>query len=423
MINSCIPWIGEIPKEWSVCPLKTCIRWKSEKNHEDATVLSLYRDYGIVPKDSRDDNFNVTSLYTSGYKYVEVGDLVINKMKAWQGSIAVSDYEGIVSPAYHVCEITNERVYKRYLHYLLRNSSYLPEYMRLSTGLRIGQWDLGYDDFKNIKVILPKADEQQRIVSFLDAECNRIDKVIEQTKASIEEYKKLKQSIITQAVTKGIRPDREMKDSGIEWIGEIPVDWNMSKVKYVAEFQPSCDTSKLKEDSEISYTPMECIKNGYFINNTALYGSISASLTPYNNGDIVIAKVTPCFENGNIAVMEALFSGCGFGSSELFVIRPHLILTRFLFYWFQNNLFIQRGCASMTGTGGLKRISPYFVKNCPVVLPKESEQKKIVLYLDGKIKELDLLMAKKEEYLAELESYKKSIIFEHVTGKKEVPIC
>ena len=113
MKDSGIAWIGSIPTEWNVCPLKTSIKWKSEKNRADAIVLSLYRDYGIVPKDSRDDNYNVTSLDTSGYKYVEVGDLVVNKMKAWQGSIAVSDYEGIVSPAYHVCQITNRNVYKK----------------------------------------------------------------------------------------------------------------------------------------------------------------------------------------------------------------------------------------------------------------------------------------------------------------------
>ena len=118
MKDSGIEWIGEIPSNWKVCPIKTSIKWKSEKKHADAQVLSLYRDYGIVPKDSRDDNHNVTSLDTSEYKFVEIGDLVINKMKAWQGSIAVSDYEGIISPAYHVCQITNEKIHKNtYISY------------------------------------------------------------------------------------------------------------------------------------------------------------------------------------------------------------------------------------------------------------------------------------------------------------------
>lgn len=125
---------------------------------------------------------------------------------------------------------------------------------------------------------------------------------------------------------------RQMKDSGIEWIGEIPETWSISRIKYVADFEPSCNTSHLDTSSVITYTPMECIKNGWFINNTAPMGSVSSSLTPFENGDIVMAKVTPCFENGNIAIMENLASGYGLGSSELFVFRPVDIDTRYFFY-------------------------------------------------------------------------------------------
>ena len=120
MKDSGIEWIGEIPEGWEVSQLKYATRWKSEKGCPDAPGLSLYRDFGVVPKDSRNDNHNVTSLDTSNYKVVDIGDLVINKMKAWQGSMAVSDYRGIVSPAYHVCSITSNKVNKRYLHHLLR---------------------------------------------------------------------------------------------------------------------------------------------------------------------------------------------------------------------------------------------------------------------------------------------------------------
>ena len=155
MKDSGIPWIGEIPVDWDISLLKYAIQWKSVKGCPDEPVLSLYRDYGVIPKDSRDDNHNVTSLDTSGYKVVNIGDLVINKMKAWQGSMAISDHRGIVSPAYHVCTITNKKVNRKYLHHLLRNPAYLPEYARLSTGLRIGQWDLGFDDFKKIPFLIP----------------------------------------------------------------------------------------------------------------------------------------------------------------------------------------------------------------------------------------------------------------------------
>lgn len=230
MKDSGIEWIGEIPEGWEVSQLKYATRWKSEKGCPDAPVLSLYRDFGVVPKDSRNDNHNVTSLDTSNYKVVDIGDLVINKMKAWQGSMAVSDYRGIVSPAYHVCSITSNKVNKRYLHHLLRNPAYLPEYARLSTGMRIGQWDLGFDDFKNIPFLIPPLDEQAKIADYLDNGCASLDVILDKTRSSIEEYKKLKQAVITQAVTKGVRGEREMKDSGNPWFGQIPTDWKLSRV-------------------------------------------------------------------------------------------------------------------------------------------------------------------------------------------------
>ena len=198
---------------------------------------------------------------------VDIGDFVINKMKAWQGSMAISSYKGIVSPAYHVCEITDDKVYRNYFHYLLRSDLYITEYTRLSKGMRIGQWDLDFNDFKNLPFLIPPISEQQRIAEFLDRKCAEIDSIIGKTKATVEEYKALKQAVITQAVTKGIRPDRPMKDSGVEWIGKIPQEWEVSRIKYVSDFQPTCDTSKLTNESIVTYTPMEYIKNGYYIKN------------------------------------------------------------------------------------------------------------------------------------------------------------
>lgn len=201
MKDSGIEWIGAIPEGWTTAILKYSIRWKSEKGQPDATVLSLYRDYGVVPKDSRDDNHNVTSLDTSTYKVVSVGDFVINKMKAWQGSMAVSDFAGIVSPAYHVCEITNPTLNKRYLHHLLRNHLYIPEYTRLSTGMRIGQWDLGFDDFKNLPFIIPPIDEQAEIVEYIENGLSQYDTLIAKKTALLTELEAYKKSLIYEYVT------------------------------------------------------------------------------------------------------------------------------------------------------------------------------------------------------------------------------
>lgn len=208
---------------------------------------------------------------------------------------------------------------------------------------------------------------------------------------------------------------RQMKDSGIEWIGEIPAEWAVSRVKYVSDFEPGCNRDGLSDESVITYTPMDCIKNGWFINNTATLGSVSSSLTAYQNGDIVMAKVTPCFENGNIAIMENLASGYGLGSSELFVFRPVDIDTRYFFYWLRNPMFVQLACSTMTGTGGLKRVSPYFAKNCYIHQPPLAEQHRIAAFLDRKCAEIDAVIERTRATIEEYKRLKQAVITEVVT--------
>ena len=200
---------------------------------------------------------------------------------------------------------------------------------------------------------------------------------------------------------------REMKDSGIEWIGEIPNDWDVSKIKFVADFEPTCNFENVSPEDRIAYAPMECIKQGFYEARDAQYEELSHSLTPFQNGDIVMAKVTPCFENGNIAIMNELPSGIGLGSSELFVFRAKNIVAKYLFYWLQNSDFIQRACSTMTGVGGLK--------NCEIHIPPYNEQGRIADYLDRKCSQIDAIIARQQEVLEKLKAYKLSIITEAVT--------
>lgn len=412
-------WIGNIPAEWEVGRLKNHLKRTDARNPGGVQVLSLYRELGIVPKDSRYDNHNVTSEDTSNYKYVQPGDFVVNKMKAWQGSVAVSDYEGIVSPAYYVYKFLNHRFHKRYFHYLIR-SCYKEEFMRLSAGIRIGQWDLSSDDLDCVLVLLPTIEEQIAIAEFLDAKVAHIDSVIAEAKTSIEEYKAWKASIIYEAVTKGLDPNVEMKDSGVEWIGTVPTGWELPRIKNIAIFMPKCDFSICTSETPITFTPMECIRTGTFENRSKLFGEIEGTYTQYAEGDIVLAKVTPCFENGNVCIMKQLHSGVGMGSSELFVLRPTKIHDRYLFYVLQHSGFKDAACATMTGTGGLKRVSSSFIQNCHIPYPAISVQKRIADYLDDKCSSISNLIAEKETLITDLEAYKKSLIFEVVTGKRKV---
>lgn len=200
MKDSGIAWIGEIPKDWKVDKIKYHLKRNEPKNHGNAVVLSVYRDYGVIPKDSRDDNHNVTSEDTSKYKYVKKGQLVINKMKAWQGSLAVSDYDGIVSPAYFIYDFIDEEYNHKYFHYLVR-SCYKEEFKRISGGIREGQWDLSPEGFSNTLVLLPSIEEQNEILDYILQKEMEIDAIIADKKRQrgiLTEYKK---SLIYEYVT------------------------------------------------------------------------------------------------------------------------------------------------------------------------------------------------------------------------------
>ena len=415
MKDSGIEWIGEIPEGWEVSQLKYATRWKSEKGCPDAPVLSLYRDFGVVPKDSRNDNHNVTSLDTSNYKVVDIGDLVINKMKAWQGSMAVSDYRGIVSPAYHVCSITSNKVNKRYLHHLLRNPAYLPEYVRLSTGMRIGQWDLGFDDFKNTPFLIPPFDEQAKIADYLDNGCTSLDSILDKTHSSIEAYKKLKQAVITQAVTKGVRGKREMKDSGVEWISEIPANWTVKRGKQLfSETNERSETGseELLTVSHITGVTPRSQKNVNMFKSESLVGYKIC-----HNGDL--AANTMWMWQGAIGVSK--FHGVISPSYNTYRQKTNDYYFEYLDFLLRIRPLIDAYTIHSTGiTLSRLRLYPDSFLSLYFIVPPITEQKEIADYLDTKCAEIDRLIAKKEQLVKELESYKKSLIYEVVTGKREV---
>ena len=201
MKDSGIEWIGEIPEDWNINKIKRFLRYVSTKDKGNCEVLSLYRELGIVPKNSRNDNHNVTAEDTSNYRFVRKGDFVINKMKAWQGSVAVSDFDGIVSPAYFVYEFISNVFVKKYFHYLLRNKQYAKEFERLSGGIRIGQWDLPAIEFENTVCLVPSLPEQKEIADYLDKKCAEIDTLIEKKQKFLTELATYKKSMIYEYVT------------------------------------------------------------------------------------------------------------------------------------------------------------------------------------------------------------------------------
>lgn len=424
MKDSGIDWIGKIPDEWIVSKAKTILHNKTVKNHPNAEVLSLYRDLGVVPKNSRDDNHNVTSEDTSSYKFVQKGELVLNKMKTWQGSLAVSNYEGIVSPAYYVCEFTNNEIDKNYIHYLLRNKMYAQEFERLSTGLRVGQWDLSIDDFLNTLIIYPPTkSEQTKIANFLDKKCAQIDSIIEESKKSIEEYKSWKQSMIFEAVTgKNLRCKK--KDSGIEWLGEIPEEWEVQRFKSIIDsFEKGNGITK---EEVFSDGDTFCVRYGeiYSKYDNSFENCFSKTFKDkipvkkyFSNGGLLFVGTGELVEEIGKCVAYLGNEHCLAGGD--IIIAKHKQNAKFLSYA-MNSHYVQAQKSCNKAKLKVVHISATEIGNVLLALPPISEQESIAKFLDAKCAQIDSLISEKQSLIKDLAEYKKSLIFEAVTGKRRV---
>ena len=201
MKDSGIPWIGQIPEHWNLKTLRAYLRLISEKNHPDATLLSVTREQGVIVRDveSKEENHNFIPEDLSGYKYVRKGQFVINKMKAWQGSYGVSLYDGIVSPAYYVCDLDFPN--KEYFSLAIRSKTYVDFFARWSKGIRVGQWDLEPIALKSVPFLEPPVKEMREIVDYVKSKTQKIDTMIEALTAEIERLTEYKQRLISDVVT------------------------------------------------------------------------------------------------------------------------------------------------------------------------------------------------------------------------------
>ena len=419
MKDSGVEWIGQIPEGWKVSKFKFHTKAKSEKNPGNATILSLYREHGIVIKDSRDDNHNRTSLDTSSYRYVEVNDFVVNKMKAWQGSVAVSQYTGVVSPAYYVYKITDAEIYPLYLHYLLR-SCYKDEFRRLSGGIRIGQWDLPSEALENTLILQPSPTEQQQIVHFLDRKCTAIDTAIEKTKKSIEKLEEYKKAVITNAVTKGIDPNAKMKDSGVEWIGEIPEDWEVIKLKYL--LKDSMKYGATETGIEYSEELPRYIRITDITSDNKLKDSGKLSLTEQQAEKYLLKEDTILFARSGATVGKTFLYKTEYGRAAFAgymisaIPNNDKLLATWLYYYtlsFSYADWVKRSFLQAT----IQNIGADKYSNLLISLPCINKQSEIVKYLDDKCAMFDVVIKKKKKAIEKWEEYKKSLIYYAVTGK------
>lgn len=224
-------WLGAVPVTWEVRNLRTLISKRSERDRADLPLLSVAREKGVFVRSltDADENHNVIPEDLSNYKVARAGNLVINKMKAWQGSMGIAPCDGIVSPAYFVFDfhIANHAFGQR----LLRSKPYIAHFGQASDGVRVGQWDLSIPGMRQIPVLVPPPDEQAAIVRFLDWANGRLERAIRAKRKVIALLNEQKQAIIHRAVTRGLDPSVPLKPSGIPWLGDIPQHWEVSRIK------------------------------------------------------------------------------------------------------------------------------------------------------------------------------------------------
>jgi len=418
MKDSGIEWIGEIPEGWETINPKALFTQRKDKAQKGERQLTSSQQYGIL---YQDDYMELTGSKVVTVekdfdilKHVEAGDFVIS-MRSFQGGLEYSTKSGAISSAYIMLVPNLELVYPRFYRWLLKSSVYIDALQRTTNMVRDGQ-AMRYSNFAQVRLFTLPLDEQKSRADFLDLECSSIDKILFKTRSSIEEYKKLKQAVITQAVTKGVRGEREMKDSGVEWIGEIPKEWDiLNLVAHTSMLTPMRDRPE-NLDGPIPWIRIEDFDGKYISSSKASLGVSKETVRSMN------LKIYPV---GTILCTSSCIMGkCAIVSRELVsnqrfigIIPDQNTCENFLYYLMLSNSERMNYLATGALQANLSRSSFEHLK---VQFPSYQEQKEISDYLDTKCAEIDKLIAKKEQLVKELESYKKSLIYEVVTGKREV---
>ncbi|MBS9857488.1 restriction endonuclease subunit S [Vibrio alginolyticus] len=404
--DSDVDWLHDIPTHWKTIPVGRCYRRVKRTGFEKEELLSVYRDHGVVPKSSRDDNNNKPSDDLSPYQLVCENNLVMNKMKAWQGSIAISEFRGIVSPAYFVYEPMSHidsLVYPKYVHYLLRHPIYITQYMSRSKGIRVNQWDLDPEEFQRIELLLPQIEEQKAIISFLDHETAKIDTLITKQEKLIELLKEKRQAVISHAVTKGLNPDAPMKNSGVEWLGEVPEHWAVGSLRWrisISSGEGLPSTLVEKNSSELKQVPV--------IGGNGVMGFTETSNT--NRTAIAIGRVGALC--GNVHLINyvswitdnALKISSWDGFDEYYLV----------------NLLKAANLNDLASKTAQPLITGEQIKSLTVVIPPIEEQVNINLKLTEITNRFDKLEQKSVLGIELLKERKTAIISAAVTGKIDV---
>ena len=398
-------WIGEIPDEWNVNKIDSLYSLRSTKvNDVDYPPLSVTMK-GIVPQlataAKTDDHDN--------RKLVKKGDFAINSRSDRRGSCGISDYDGSVS-LINIVLTPRGQMNPRYYNWLFHTEQFADEFYKWGHGIVNDLWTTRWQDMKHIFIVSPPLDEQKKIADYLDDRCSKIDELITGTTASIEDYKKLKQAIITEAVTKGLNKDVLMKDTGIDWIGEIPNDWKVNKIDSLYSLRST-------KVNDVDYPPLSVTMKG-IVPQLAT----AAKTDDHDNRKLV--------KKGDFAINSRSDrrGSCGISDYDGSVSLINIVLTprgqmnpRYYNWFFHTEQFADEFYKWGHGiVDDLWTTRWQDMKHIFIVSPPLSEQKEIVNYLDKKIGNIDDIINEKTGLIEDLKAYKKSLIYEVVTGKKRI---
>ncbi|GFI50454.1 hypothetical protein IMSAGC020_01660 [Lachnospiraceae bacterium] len=428
MKDSGVEWLGMIPINWNVKPMKQILVERKEKNDPIRTneILSLSIERGVFPYSEKVGGGNKAKEDLTAYKLAYPNDIVLNSMNVIVGAVGLSKYFGCVSPVYYTLYPRTNDYDIRYYSNIFQSSAFQKSLMGYGNGIMMKESDNGKLNTIRMRipmeklnmVILPipiSKEEQQKIADFLDEKVAEIDSVIAKTKETIEDYKKYKQAIITETVTKGLN-NIELKLTGNIHIDKIPIHWNMKKLKYV--FYIKKDIAG-KEGYDVLSITQKGIKikditsnEGQLAANYANYQLVEVGDFAMNHMDLLTGWVDVSKYSGVTSPDYRVFN---FIEKSAYSKDYYLYLMQMCY---MNRIFY--GFGQGVSNLGRWRLQADKFLNFTIPIPPLEEQKEIATYLDGKCSEIDKLIAKKEELLADLESYKKSLIYEYVTGKKEV---
>ena len=392
MKDSGVEWIGKMPRHWRIERAKFHFRQSFERGNSIPELLAATQKHGMYPQRLLEGVVQVMAgTDLQQFKSVHINDFVIS-LRSFQGGFERSDYEGVCSPAYQVFHADKQYDVK-WLKWFFKNDMFIDAMNALTVGIREGR-NIKFDDFANSLLPVPPLSEQTAIAAYLDEKCATIDAIIAEAKASIEEYKSWKASVIFETVTKGLNPNAEMKDSGVEWIGEIPKGWKVKAAKYCVEIHHGSDP----------------VTEG----DVPVYGSGADSFKTcgeYKEGPAVLVG-----RKGATLHIPHYIIGRYWNVDTAFDVKAHPDFS-LKFYYYLAICFDYKFYISQTTLPGMTQTN---YRNMPIPVPPLSEQASIVSYLDRKCSLIDGIILEKEELIKELEHYKRSLIFEAVTGKRRV---